>query len=423
MTKLGANLGQDVSALSPYTILDLSEGGHNLCGRLLGDLGAHVIRVEPIGGSPTRLRGPFVKVGNSSSKGSLYWAAYNSNKIGITLDLESERGRAIFLDLVKKADAVLESYPPGYMEDLSLGYDVLKESNPGLVYTSITPFGENGPHSSFHSSDLISSAMGGMPYLSGDTDRPPVRISFPQAELNAGSQAFAGTMAALWHSRRSGKGQRVEISEQISVIWTLMNATTFPPLHRVDMQRAGSFRRRGPVDARHVFRCADGHVTLLPQAATLEKFMEWMTEEGHLPDDARGFEPAGWDVRANTSKDSDQIREFQRLEEIIELFLLSKKKAELFERAVSDGLLIAPCNTVADISESTQLKAREYWVDLYHPELEREIRHLGPPVKLTRTPGSTRIPSPSIGQNNQQVYSNLGIDSTEQSLLSSEGII
>ena len=151
--------------------------------------------------------------------------------------------------------------------------------------------------------------------------------------------------------------------------------------------------------------------------------MEWMAEEGYLPDDALGFEPAGWDVRANTNKDSDQIREFQRLEGIIELFLLSKKKAELFERAVSDGLLIAPCNTVADISESTQLRAREYWVDLYHPELEREIRHLGPPVKLTKTPGSTRIPAPSIGQNNQQVYSNLGIDSAEQSLLTSEGII
>ena len=423
MTKLGARLGQGVSALSPYTILDLSEGGHNLCGRLLGDLGAHVIRVEPIGGSPTRLRGPFVKVGSSPVEGSLYWAAYNSNKIGITLDLESERGRVIFLDLVKEADAILESYPPGYMENLSLGYDVLKVSNPGLVYTSITPFGESGPHSRFQSSDLISSAMGGMPYLSGDVDRPPVRISFPQAELNAGSQAFAGTMAALWHSRRSGNGQRIEISEQISVIWTLMNATTFPPLHRVDMQRAGSFRRRGPIDARHVFRCADGHVTLLPQAATLQKFKEWMVEEGYLPEDALGFEPAGWDVRENTSKDSDQIREFQRLEEIIERFLLSKKKSELFERAVSDGLLIAPCNTVADISESIQLKAREYWVDLYHPEFEREIKHLGPPVKLTKTPASTRIPSPFIGQHDHKVYSNLGIDSAQQSILISEGVI
>ncbi|MDE0745490.1 MAG: CoA transferase, partial [SAR202 cluster bacterium] len=264
--------------LLPYTILDLSEGGHNLCGRLLGDMGAKVIRIEPPGGSLTRLRGPFTPDSNGNDK-SLYWAAYNSNKKGISLSLDTEAGRQILLSLVEQSDAILESFQPGYLDSLNIGFRTFIKRNPQLVHTSMTPFGSTGPYAGFVSTDLITSSMGGMPFVSGDQDRPPVRISFPQAELVAGSQAFAATVSALRHSRNSKNGQHVDVTEQISVMWTLMNATPFPRLHGTDVKRGGAFRRRGPIDARHVFKCADGHVSMNAQAKTLNGFIAWMLEE------------------------------------------------------------------------------------------------------------------------------------------------
>ena len=140
--------------LLPYTILDLSEGGHNLCGRLLGDMGAKVIRIEPPGGSQTRLRGPFTPDSNGNDK-SLYWAAYNSNKKGISLSLDTEAGRQILLSLVEQSDAILESFQPGYMDSLNIGFGTLIKRNPKLVHTSITPFGSTGPYAGFVSTCLL----------------------------------------------------------------------------------------------------------------------------------------------------------------------------------------------------------------------------------------------------------------------------
>ena len=407
----------------PFKVLDLTEGGHNLCGRLLGDMGADVVRVEPPGGSPTRLRGPFASGAKDLLQHSLYWAAYNSNKRGITLDISSQKGQEILSKLISESDVILESFSPGYLECLGISSDFLDSCNSKLVHTSITPFGSSGPHSQFISTDLITSAMGGMPYLSGDKDRPPVRISFPQAELNAGSQAFAGTMAALWQSNRTGIGQRVEVSEQVAVIWTLMNATPFPPLEKMDMKRAGTFRQRGPIEARHVYKCKDGHVTILAQAATLDKLLKWMIDEDEVPPDVASYDPISWNITTDSQTNSREIYEFKRLEEFLEKFMLMKNKSELFDRAVSDKLLLAPCNTVQDISKSLQLESRNYWVDLYHPELEREIRHLGPPIRLSKTPFRLRCPSPSIGQHNEEIYGELGLNSDDQFQLNEQGVI
>ena len=128
----------------PFKVLDLTEGGHNLCGRLLGDMGADVVRVEPPGGSPTRLRGPFASGAKDLLQHSLYWAAYNSNKRGITLDISSQKGQEILSKLISESDVILESFSPGYLECLGINSDFLDSCNSKLVHTSITPFGSSG---------------------------------------------------------------------------------------------------------------------------------------------------------------------------------------------------------------------------------------------------------------------------------------
>ena len=399
-------------ALLPYTILDLSEGGHNICGRLLGDMGARVVRIEPPGGSQTRLRGPFALDSSGNNK-SLYWAAYNSNKKGISLSLDTEAGRQIFLRLVDQSDAILESFQPGYLDSLNIGFATLIKRNPKLVHTTMTPFGSTGPYAGFASTDLIASSMGGMPFVSGDEDRPPVRISFPQAELVAGSQAFGATVAALRHSRNNKSGQHVDVSEQISVIWTLMNATPFPKLHGTDVTRAGAFRKRGPIDVRHVFKCADGYVSMNPQARTLRGFIEWMSEETEIEKEILSFNIDKWDLKPDSDPNGKDAIEFKTVEKFIENFLLRKTKNEIFERALSSRLLVAPCNTVEDIRKSPQLEARSFWIDIYHPEFGKDITHLGPYMKMSETPLRVYSPSSSIGSDNEEVFTDFGINRTE----------
>ena len=204
---MASNQQSDDAPLTPYRALDLTEGGFNWCGKVLADMGADVIKVEPVGGSGTRFRGPFYKDDPHPEK-SLFWWAYCVNKRGITLDIESADGRELFKKLAAKSDFILESFKPGFLDSMGLGYEALSASNPGLIMTSMTPFGQTGPYAHFKATDIVAWSMGGQQYASGDDDRPPVRVSFPQAELHGGAQGAAGTMTALWQRTKSGEGSR-----------------------------------------------------------------------------------------------------------------------------------------------------------------------------------------------------------------------
>ncbi len=192
-----------MTMLSPYRVLDLTTERGLLCGQMLGDLGADVIKVEPPGGSPARMIPPFV--GDEPHRDrSLYWWAYNRNKRSITVDLEHPDGREIVFDLVRRADFLIESFNPGYMDSLGLDYAALGGLNPKLIYVSITPFGQDGPKASYADSDLIVMAAGGPQVLTGDDDRPPVRLSVPQGYLHASGDAAVGAMLAHHERVRSG---------------------------------------------------------------------------------------------------------------------------------------------------------------------------------------------------------------------------
>ena len=195
---------KDNLPLSPYRVLDLTDEKGPLCGKILADLGAEVIKIEKPGGDPSRHIGPFCGDIPHPER-SLYWMAYNASKKGITLNIESRDGQEIFRELAKVADIIIESYDPGYLDGLRLGYSELSKLNPAVLMTSITPFGQTGPYSHYKASDLVLWSMGGYAYLCGDPDRPPVQISFPQAYIqaeNGSSYSHYACSFSSGHDRR-----------------------------------------------------------------------------------------------------------------------------------------------------------------------------------------------------------------------------
>jgi crotonobetainyl-CoA:carnitine CoA-transferase CaiB-like acyl-CoA transferase len=393
--------------LSPYRVLDLTEGGFNWCGRVLADFGADVIKIEPPAGSPDRAVGPFYQDA-TGGRSSLFWEAYCANKRGVTLDIETGEGQQVLRELASGAHIVIESFAPGHLAERGLGYQDLSRLNPGLVMTSITPFGQTGPYSAYQATDLVAWSMGGMQYICGDADRPPLRIGYPQAQLSAGGQAAAGTMTALWHRLRTGQGQHVDVSMQVAVIWTLMNATPFPPLHGVNSQRAGAFAITRGMRNRQVYSCKDGFVTMLSSPKSLASLTAWMIEEGGAPAWLGDIDWDSWDLsRAIAEDDTEFLKTFTDLQGLAEGFLLGKTKTQLYDRAISHRILLAPCQTVKDIAESPQLAARDFWTDLDSPENNGMLRYLGPYIKMGESPLKIRRPAPRIGAHNGEILGEL----------------
>ncbi|MEE9286110.1 MAG: CoA transferase [Dehalococcoidia bacterium] len=410
MTRPMAGNPDTSGPLGPYRVLDLTEGGFNWCGRLLADLGADVIKVEPPDGSPTRWRGPFYRDVVDPNR-SLFWYAYCLNKRSVTLDLESQDGQRQLKRLAAASDFVIESFPPGYLTSLGLGYEGLSAINPGLVFTSITPFGQTGPYADYKATDLVGWSMGGMQYLGGDDDRPPVRMAVPQAELHAAAQAAAGSMIALWERGASGRGQHVDVSMQAAVIWATYNAAAWPALNDGEnLERGGSDRKSGNLLMREVFPCWDGYVRVYAAggAATgrsMHALVRWMDEEGCAPDFMKQTDWTQIDMTTlpALSPESREVEEFHAMQAAVGEFLVAKTKRQLFERAVADGILLAPCQTTQDLWECPQLNARRFWIPVEHTDLATTISYPGPYVKLSRTPIAFNRRPPLIGEHNPEV--------------------
>ena len=198
-------------ALSGRRVLELADEKGVYCGKLLADMGADVIKVEPPGGDATRNLPPFWE-DRPDPDGSLFFLYMNTSKRGVTLDITRPEGQDLFKQLARTADLIVETFPPGHLDALGLGYDTLKEDNPRLVFTSITGFGQTGPYREFASADIVASALGGAMYVTGEADDPPVTLAGSQAHVMASTYAAVSSMIALHHATRSGEGQHVDIS-------------------------------------------------------------------------------------------------------------------------------------------------------------------------------------------------------------------
>jgi benzylsuccinate CoA-transferase BbsE subunit len=195
--------------LSCYRILDLTDERAFIAGRALSDFGARVVKIEKPGGDPSRFRGPFHRDDPDPEK-NLWWLSFNTGKQGITLDIEKPEGRELFLELVKTADAVLESFAPGYLGSIGLGYEDLSAANPGIVLTSMTGFGREGPYRDYKDPDIVVRALGGMVYTVGYPDRPPLGSSFQHTHSLGAMNGAVGTLIALAQRHHTGVGQHVE---------------------------------------------------------------------------------------------------------------------------------------------------------------------------------------------------------------------
>ena len=402
--------------LASYRILDLSDEKGVFCSKILADMGADVIQIEPPGGGSARRIGPFYHEHPDSEK-SLFWYSYGANKRGITLNLECEDGKALLRKLVATSDIVIESFAPGYMKGLGLGYDDLSRVKPDIIMTSITPFGQDGPYKDFSAADLICWCMGGFGYLTGDPDRPPVQITFPQAYLTGSNEAAVATMVALYHREFSGEGQHVDVSIQASVAKNMMNAPYFWQESHVNLRRAGPFRVGLSLASKQrvIWKCKDGEVAFffwggMTGVRTNKALVQCMDEEGMAPEFMKEI---AWET-FDASRASDAL--FEKLAREVGKFFLAHTKEELFRDAVKRKMTLYPVQTAADIVEDPQLVERGFWEDIEHPELQAKLPYPNTPVVFSQKGKIEKRRAPLLGEHNEEIYSGeLGV--TKQTLI------
>jgi len=415
---------QNDSLLRGYRVLDLTDDKGFLCGKVLGDLGCDVIKIEPPGGSPARNIGPFFH-DTPHPERSLYWFAFNNNKRGITLNIKTADGRKIFKKLVETADFVIESFAPGYLESIGLGYSTLREVNPRVILTSITPFGQAGPYRDYKSSDITTTALNGYLYLCGDPDRAPVRISFPQVFLHASIQGAVGSMVAHYYREISGEGQWVDVSAQASLVYATMDAPLYWEAVGTINKREGGKRYRPVTSAilNVCWPCKDGYVVFVILggqigAGSMVKLVEWMDGDGMATEHLRNMVWAELDYEKVTPDELD------RIQGPIGEFFLTKTTNELLEGALERRIILYPSYTVKDISESKQLSARDFWTELEHPELGTAIKYPSPFAKASETPLEIWRRAPLIGEHNEEIFEKeMGFSIAELILLKQSGAI
>lgn len=381
--------------LQGIRVLDLAGPRAEMAGRVLADMGAEVIKIEPPGGGVSRWLPPFSE---SEPGRSLYWAAMGFGKRSVVLDITEESGRADLHALLATADVLIETGDPGEMSALGLGYDDLKDRYPALIYVSVTPWGSDGPWADRSATDLVVEAAGGLVGLQGDGDRPPVPVGFPQAAIHAGVQAAADTAIALRERERSGLGQHLDVSQQAAVVWTLMHATGFPPNTGDDPP--GTSAGRTGVFNPAIHPCKDGYATFaaVPGGLGLRHtvtFMRWIAAEGELSGDLAGVDIDEWAAelgRLATEDPAEAMRQSSLATEQMHEFIGKRTMAELYERAVADGFMLAPLYTVEDIAEDKHLAARDYWIEV------EGHRYPGAFAKLSETPLRLERGAPTLGQ-------------------------
>jgi crotonobetainyl-CoA:carnitine CoA-transferase CaiB-like acyl-CoA transferase len=415
--------------LGGYRVLDLTDEKGQLCGKILGDFGADVIKIEPPGGDSSRRIGPFYR-DQPHPERSLFWFAHNTSKRSITLNIEVAEGEEIFRRLVATADFVVESFRPRHMEKLGLGYSELEKIKPDIIMTSVTPFGQDGPYSSHQATDLTATAMGGLVRILGEPGRPPVRMSCdPQAYCQAGVHAAVGSMVAHYHRELSGEGQHVDVSMQEAVVLSTMVTAETYDLMKVNVTGTGqSFviprpPPPGPIHLRFIFACKDGHVVCYfvggfgGAIQSSKALADWANAEG-MAMEFKGYDFSQWNPMAMTQDELDHF--FDHIGE----FLKTKTKEELYEGAVQRGIMLAPCATVEDISRNRQLEARGFWQKVDHPELGVSINYPGAPVRVDEAPWSIQSRAPLIGEHNVEVYQGeLGLSDDEIARLKTHQVI
>jgi crotonobetainyl-CoA:carnitine CoA-transferase CaiB-like acyl-CoA transferase len=405
-------------ALEGLRVVEFCDEIGSYCGRLLADLGAEVIKVEPPGGGVERRTPPFYR-GQANPDTSIAFWVHNTSKKSVTLDLETDEGRRLARALALTASVVLEDFPPGYLAARGLGYEALSAEQPALVYTSMTGFGQAGPHAGYAYSDMVGQAMGGVMTLAGDPEDPPNMIYGNQANVSASLHGAIGTLVAVLEAEATGLGQQVDVSAQDAISMAMETAMMTWDLQKKNRTRLGD-RGLLPVriPASGVYATKDGFCLLFvtaPAGAEFPALVDWMDEKG-MAEDLRE-EPyaslcANLNMRMLTQVMVDPgsaasvLPQLEHIHDVVAKFCASMTSRELYEEGQRRLLLVGIVSTPKDLAENTQLRARDWFQKLEFEFMDAALEFPGPPYRLSESPVEIRRP-PRLGEHNDEILSAL----------------
>jgi len=390
--------------LAGIRVLDLSRllpGG--FCSLLLADFGADVLKVEDTGmGDYVRWTGPRYEGAQQSASSALF-LALNRGKRSIRLNLREETGREVLLRLAREYDVLIESFRPGVLDRLGVGYDRLREENPGLVYCSITGYGQDGPYRDRAGHDINYLGLVGLLGLTGEPDGPPVQPAGQIADLGGGALMGAfGILSALRERDRSGQGQLVDVSMADGALsWLALVAARY--LCDGEVPERGRLELGGGLVCYRPYACADGHVTL---GALEPKFWRaWCRGVGREDLIERQFDPPGSRTHAE-----------------VERIFAERTRTDWEAFAADHDCCLEPVLGLGEALDSELARARRMIVDVDQPGAG-PVSLLGPPIKLDRTPGAPAGPGPALGEHTDAVLAELGYSEAEREALEASGAV
>ena len=400
-------------ALGGRRVLELADETGVYCGKLLADMGADVLKIERPGGDATRALPPFWHEQPGPDR-SLFFLYMNTSKRGLTLDLARPEGQALFRRLAATVDLIVETFPPGHLDGLGVGPGSLRETNPRLVVTSITGFGQTGPYRHYRSSDLVAAALGGSMYVTGAAEDPPVRLAGHQACVTASTCAAASSVIALFHASLTGAGQHVDISlEETSVAATHICGIGKWLDDGIVARRAGTALFNSTPSG--TYRCRDGLVYLMVNRPLhWQALAQWVNE---VTGNDGILDPLFEGASSRRQPYRDVLDGW--IGELTARFSVD----ELYREGQHRHLAITPVSTAAAVANDPHLAARDYFVARMHPGAGA-LRYPGAPYRLSETPWRMARPAPTVGEHNDEIYQGeLGLSADDCRALARQGVI
>ena len=377
-------------------------------GRLLGDMGAEVIKIEPPGApDPLRTWGQAELDGHH-----FFWTVHARNKKAVTLNLREDNGRELFVELVKKSDIIVENFRPGTLEKWNLGYDVLAEHNPGIILVRVSGYGQTGPEAHKAGYASVAEATSGLRHMNGFPGGPPPRLALSLGDSLAGMFAVQGALAALYRRTVTGKGQVVDVALTESCL--AIQESTIPDYDVGGVVRGPSGTRLEGIAPSNIYRSADGSWVVV--AANQDTVFRRLCAAMGRPELSTDDRFANHAARGRNQDELDTI---------IADWAAAKPPGEIIAELGAAGVISGPINTVAEVVNDPQLRARGMLVDHYDERIGRTV--LGPGIvpTLSETPGTVRNAGPAEpGQHNTEVYTELlGIGEADLESLRAKGVL
>ncbi len=394
-------------ALEGLRVVDLTQGiAGPYCTKLLADLGAEVIKIEPPEGDYARRLGPFPQDLPHHDRGGLF-LHLNGNKKSVTLDVGTQSGRVVLRRLLALADVFVEDRAPGRMAEIGLGYEDLREAMPGLIYCSITPFGQTGPYSGYQGNSLACMALSGLMYVTGDGDKEPLSTGGEPAEYFAGLHAWVAIEAALEYRAKRGQGQHIDVSMLESLgCADEYNSTMYSYLGAI---RKRSYPRHHlPIYPSEIFPCRDGFITVIGGSTGFPLMIAVLIEKPELE-----THPLFQNLWMRTLK-------WKEFEDIIQPWLSEHGWEEILTKAQELHVPFAAVLDAKTLLENAHLRERGFFQDIEHPELGR-VTVAAFPFRMSEAPLRTG-PSPLLGQHTSQVLAEVGFDAQDAQVLRERGV-